>query len=59
MSDSALLTVKGTAKELSVSARTVYRLIKRGELPAVQIGRRWYVPASFFESRCGEVAANV
>jgi excisionase family DNA binding protein len=28
---------------LRINARTVYRLIKNGEIPAVRIGRQWRV----------------
>jgi excisionase family DNA binding protein len=36
----ALLTVAEAAEELRVSRRTVQRLIARGEVPHVRIGRR-------------------
>lgn len=32
------------ALRLHVALRTVYRMIRRGELPAVKIGRVWRVP---------------
>lgn len=34
-----LLTIKEVAERLSVSEPTIYRLINRGELPTVKIGR--------------------
>jgi excisionase family DNA binding protein len=40
-----LLTLPGAAKALSVATRTVRRLIERGELPKVKIGRCVRVPA--------------
>ncbi len=40
-----LLTLQETAKALSVAPRTVRRLIERGELPKVKVGRCVRVPA--------------
>lgn len=42
MSDQ-LLTAAEVADRLRVSTMTVYRLIRRGELPAVQFGRNYRV----------------
>ena len=38
-----LLTVKETAEYLHIPVPTVYYLVQRGQLPAVQIGGRWRV----------------
>lgn len=38
-----LLTVPQMADSLGVSQNTVRSLCRAGELPAVHIGRRWYV----------------
>lgn len=38
------LTVAQVAERLQVRIRTVYGLLKRGELRAVKIGRVWRVP---------------
>lgn len=38
-----LLTVAQMADALGVSQNTVRSLCRAGELPAVHIGRRWYV----------------
>lgn len=38
-----LLTVKETAKYLRIPIPTVYYLVQRGQLPAIQIGGRWRV----------------
>lgn len=38
-----LLTVKETAKYLRIPLPTVYYLVQRGQLPAIQIGGRWRV----------------
>lgn len=45
MSD-RLLTAAEVADELRVSTMTIYRLIRRGELPAVRIGRNYRVRAT-------------
>jgi len=42
MSDT-LLTAAEVAEALRVSTMTVYRLIRRGELPAVRVGRNYRV----------------
>ena len=38
---SAFLTTEEVLGCLKVNPRTIYRLIKSGELPAVRIGRQW------------------
>jgi excisionase family DNA binding protein len=38
-----LLTVKETAEYLRIPVPTVYYLVQRGELPAIQIGGRWRI----------------
>lgn len=38
-----LLTAAEVADDLRVSTMTVYRLIRRGELPAVRVGRNYRV----------------
>jgi len=48
MSD-RLLTAREVAGTLRVSTMTVYRLIRRGELPAVRVGRNYRVRASDLE----------
>lgn len=42
MSDQ-LLTAAEVADQLRVSTMTIYRLIRRGELPAVRVGRNYRV----------------
>ena len=37
------LTTEEVQSYLRVNTRTVYRLIKTGDLPAVRIGRQWRV----------------
>src|SRR5437870_4262575 len=41
-----LLTVKETAKYLRIPLPTVYYLVQRGQLPAIQSGRRWRIKKS-------------
>lgn len=41
-----LLTAAEVADQLRVSTMTVYRLIRRGELPAVRVGRNYRVRAA-------------
>jgi excisionase family DNA binding protein len=38
-----LLTVSEVAQAMRVSNMTVYRLIKRGEIPAVRIGKNYRI----------------
>ena len=38
-----LLTVKETAKYLRIPLPTVYYLVQRGQLPAIQLGGRWRI----------------
>jgi excisionase family DNA binding protein len=41
-----LLTVKETAEYLRIPLPTVYYLVQRGEIPAIQIGGRWRIKKS-------------
>lgn len=41
-----LLTAAEVADQLRVSTMTIYRLIRRGELPAVRVGRTYRVRAT-------------
>jgi excisionase family DNA binding protein len=40
---SSFLTVEEVLHSLKVTSRTVYRLIRTGELPAVRVGRQWRI----------------
>lgn len=40
------LSVTEVAERLGVNRKTVYALIKRGELPAIRVHRLWRVPSS-------------
>lgn len=48
-----LLTVPQMADSLGVSQNTVRNLCRSGELPAVHIGRRWYVPRARLDELVG------
>jgi excisionase family DNA binding protein len=41
MMDEEILDVAGAARALGVSTRTVYNLARKGEIPAMRIGREW------------------
>lgn len=42
----AFLTIDEVLNYLKVKSRTIYRLIKAGELPAVRVGRQWRIRRS-------------
>ncbi len=44
------LTVDEVANRLNVRPRTVYRLIQKGKLRGVKVGRLWRVPEFAFQS---------
>jgi excisionase family DNA binding protein len=50
----AYLTVEDVAKRFGVDVSTVYRLVKRGKLPAFKVGSQW----RFSEARLEEWAAD-
>ena len=39
--DEEILDVEGAARVLGVSTRTVYTLARKGDIPAMRIGREW------------------
>ena len=39
--DEEILGVEGAARVLGVSTRTVYTLARKGDIPAMRIGREW------------------
>jgi excisionase family DNA binding protein len=49
-----LLTAAEVADDLRVSTMTVYRLIRRGDLPAVRVGRNYRVRVADLESYLAE-----
>lgn len=46
----SLLTAAEVADQLRVSTMTIYRLIRRGELPAVRVGRNYRVRVQDLEA---------
>lgn len=44
------MTVKEFCEKMQVSASTVYRMIKSGQIPAVKFGRYWKIPKAVFGS---------
>lgn len=49
-----LLTIPQVAEVLQVADRTVYRMIRSGELQAVKVGGSWRVPRGVVEAMTGE-----
>ena len=49
-SEGRFLTVSEAATRLQVSAKTIRRLIDRGDLPALRIGHLIRIPEESFES---------
>jgi excisionase family DNA binding protein len=39
--DEEILDVEGAARALGVSTRTIYSLARKGEIPAMRVGREW------------------
>lgn len=48
-----LLTVEQMAEMLGLSTNTVRSLCRSGQIPAVHIGRRWYVPRAKLDELTG------
>jgi excisionase family DNA binding protein len=44
-----LLTVKETSNYLRIPLPTVYYLVQRGQLPAIQIGGRWRIKKALLD----------
>lgn len=58
--EDTLLTVEEIAQLLRVSTKTVYRLLRRGEIPAHRIGHHWRFDRAeitqwLFERRVGRL----
>jgi excisionase family DNA binding protein len=45
----ATLTVEEAAEQIGVSRATAYLAIRRGEIPAFQIGKRFFIPKKAFD----------
>ena len=39
--DEEILDVEGAARALGVSTRTIYSLARKGDIPAMRVGREW------------------
>ena len=52
--DKSFLTVEEVARRFGVNVTTVYRLVKRGKLPAFKVGNQW----RFSETRLEEWVAD-
>lgn len=52
------LSVSEVAEELGMSQMTLYRLIDRGEFPAVRFGRRLTIPARVLEELAAAALAR-
>ena len=48
--ESTFLTTEEVLAYLKVTSRTIYRLIRIGELPAVRIGRQWRIRRTDLDS---------
>ena len=46
---SHLLTVEEAAEQLRIHPSTVYRLARRGQLPAVKVGNQWRLDSANLE----------
>ena len=46
MEEKVVMTVKECAEYLSISRPSAYQAVKRGEIPAIHIGRRILIPVA-------------
>lgn len=54
----AFYTVREAARILRVAASTLYRVIREGDFPAVQLRTRYVVPAAAIEQLLNEATAT-
>ena len=50
----SVLTVEEMAEVLRISRGSAYEAVRRGEIPAIRIGRRFIVPRTALERMLGE-----
>ena len=50
MADKPNLSVAETARWLGVTSRTIYRLVKSGQLPAFRVGGQWRFSRAILEA---------
>jgi len=55
----AFLTMDDVLGYLRVTSRTIYRLIKAGDLPAVRVGRQWRFRQSDLDAWLNRQQTNV
>jgi len=55
----AFLTMDEVLGYLRVTSRTIYRLIKAGDLPAVRVGRQWRFRQSDLDAWLNRPQTNV
>ena len=53
-----VLKAEEAAKLLKVDLQTIYRMIKRQELPAFRVGRCWRINARDLEELCRTVSGD-
>ncbi len=53
-----LYTIPAAAKALGISVVTVFRRLKDGSIPFVQLGPRRYIPAAFIETLATPMASK-
>jgi excisionase family DNA binding protein len=46
---SKLLTITEVAERLRLTSQTIYKMIKRGTLPAIRVGSQWRIPVEKIE----------
>lgn len=54
-----MISVEDAGRALGVSRSTVWRLIRRGDLPSIRRGGRRLVPATAVQTRTRQTAAHV
>jgi excisionase family DNA binding protein len=52
--DRPVWTPTEVAGLLGISVCTAYEAIKKGDIPSMKIGRRWFVPKASFDKMLGK-----
>ncbi len=52
---SQIYTVREVAKLLSINVGATYDLIRKGEIPAKRLGKRWLVPRQLFHAWLNDI----
>ncbi len=53
---SQIYTVREVAKLLSINVGVTYDLIRKGEIPAKRLGKRWLVPRQLFHAWLNDIS---